>query len=433
MRPYASATTRMRAYIAYAEAIPQAMENIRANLAGPLPRTYVDLGRTVFGGLAKFYEQYAPEAFASVQDEKLVARFKTANAGAIAAARALDTWLESRRSTAGDDFALGSERFSEMLRASEQLDVSIDRLEQLGRDDLDRNRAALGEACATFAPGKTVNDCVAVIQARKPNPGPVEVASDQLPELRRFVENQQLVTIPGGEEAQLIEAPPQLRWNPAGIILSGGLERRDVPSFYYVTPADASWNEAERKAYIVDVESLRIISVHEVWPGHFLHSQHAYRAPSVLARIFWNNCTSEGWAHYTEEMMVDAGLGSTDGGETRIAQLLQALVRNVRFLSAIGLHTGRMSLADSEQMFREKAFYDSAGARQQAARGTFDPAYLDYTLGKLMIRKLREDWTSTRGGRDAWHAFHDEFLSYGAPPIPLVRAAMLGPDAGPPL
>ena len=131
-------------------------------------------------------------------------------------------------------------------------------------------------------------------------------------------------------------------------------------------------------------------------------------------------------------MIWDAGFGAGDP-ETHVGQLLEAVIRDVRFLSAIGLHTGSMTVVDSEKMFRESAFADPGNARQQAARGTFDPAYLNYTMGKLMIRKLREDWTATRGGRSAWRQFHDDFLSFGGPPIPLVRKAMLGDSAGPAL
>jgi uncharacterized protein (DUF885 family) len=172
--------------------------------------------------------------------------------------------------------------------------------------------------------------------------------------------------------------------------------------------------------------------VHEVWPGHFLQYLHANRSQSKVGRLFVGYAYSEGWAHYTEEMMWEAGLGEGDP-ETHIGQLIEALLRNVRYLSAIGLHTQGMTVEESEKMFRDSAYYDPGNARQQAARGTYDPAYLNYTLGKLMIRRLRDDWTKDRGGREAWGEFHDEFLSYGGPPIPLVRRAMLGEDAGPPL
>ncbi len=146
--------------------------------------------------------------------------------------------------------------------------------------------------------------------------------------------------------------------------------------------------------------------------------------PSIFGRVFVGYAFAEGWAHYTEEMMWEAGLGNGDP-ETHIGQLMNALLRNARYLSAIGLHTKGMTVAQSERLFRE-AYQDAGTARQQAARGTYDPAYLNYTLGKLMIRKLREDWTKDRGGKTAWHDFHDRFLSYGGPPIPLVRQAMVG-------
>ena len=177
-------------------------------------------------------------------------------------------------------------------------------------------------------------------------------------------------------------------------------------------------------------DDLLFISVHEVWPGHFLQYLHANRAASKLGQIFSSYAFNEGWAHYTEEMMWEAGLGDGEPA-AHIGQLLNALLRDVRYLSAIGLHTGGMTVAQSEALFRDKAFQSAGHARQQAARGTFDPAYGNYTMGKLMIRKLRADWTASRGGERAWRAFHDEFLSHGSPPIPLVRRAMVG-EAGAP-
>jgi uncharacterized protein (DUF885 family) len=169
---------------------------------------------------------------------------------------------------------------------------------------------------------------------------------------------------------------------------------------------------------------LLFTSVHEVWPGHFLQFLHSNNSPSKFGQVFIGYAFAEGWAHYTEEMMWDAGLGEGDS-TVHIGQLLNALLRNVRLISAIGLHTGKMTVEQSERMFRELAFQDPGNARQQAARGTFDPAYLNYTMGKLMIRKLRDDWCADRGGREAWKDFHDQFLSFGGPPIPLVRKAML--------
>jgi uncharacterized protein (DUF885 family) len=169
-----------------------------------------------------------------------------------------------------------------------------------------------------------------------------------------------------------------------------------------------------------------------VWPGHFLQFLHAHRVQSKIGQLFSSYAFAEGWAHYAEELMQEAGFKQGDD-EAHIGQLVNALIRNVRFLSAIGLHTQGMPVAESEKMFRELAFRDDANARQQAARGTFDPAYLNYTLGKLLIRRLREEWTSHRGGKAAWKQFHDSFLSYGSPPIPMAWKAMLNSGKSPTL
>ncbi|MEO7599155.1 MAG: DUF885 family protein, partial [Opitutus sp.] len=214
------------------------------------------------------------------------------------------------------------------------------------------------------------------------------------------------------------------RWNFGYITIPGPYES-GLPSMYYVVPPDPTWSREKQDAYVPSLGSLLFTSVHEVWPGHFLQYLHANRAASKFGQVFVGYAFSEGWAHYTEEMMWDIGL-SEGSPEMHIGQLEEALLRNVRFMSAIGLHTGSMTLAESEKLFREKAHSDEATAEQQARRGTFDPAYLNYTLGKLMIRKLRDDWCARRGGRDAWKEFHDEFLRHGGPPIPLLRRAMLG-------
>jgi uncharacterized protein (DUF885 family) len=197
---------------------------------------------------------------------------------------------------------------------------------------------------------------------------------------------------------------------------------------YYISPPDESWSEEVQRAYIPGEADLLFTSIHEVWPGHFLNFLHANRAEWIFGRVFVTYAFGEGWAHYTEEMMLEAGLRDASA-ETRIGQISNALLRDARFLSAIGLHTLGMSVEESERFFMEEAYQDEGTARQQAARGTYDPAYLNYTMGKLMIRRMREDWVSERGGREAWKEFHDTFLSFGGPPIPLVRARMLGGEA----
>ena len=425
-RPYAPLEQRLRAYTGYAKAIPAALQQIRSNLRTPLPKSYVAIGRTSFGGLVSFYEKDVPAIFASVKDEQLKKDFAEANASAIKAMKELDSWFQSQEATATENFALGAEKFTAMLRATEGVEVRLDELEDVGRRDLARNQKALREACASYAPGQSLPDCVNKAESNKPTGGSVEMARQQLTELKAFINDKKIVTIPGTEEALVAEAPAYRRWNFAYINIPGPYEK-DLPSTYYIAPPDQAWTQAEKDAYLPGKANLLFTSVHEVWPGHFLQFLHANRASSKFGQVFVGYAFAEGWAHYTEEMMWDAGLGNGEP-EAHIGQLLNAMLRNVRFISAIGMHTGRMTIAESEQMFRDEGFQDTGTARQQAARGTFDPAYLNYTMGKLMIRKLRDDWTKTRGGKDGWQKFHDEFLKYGGPPIPLVRKAMMGED-----
>lgn len=427
-REYAPLDERLRAYTHYARNLPLAVSQIRTNLQTPIPRTYIAVGHTTYGGLADFLETDVPSVFTGVEDDTLQAAFRQANDQAVRALRELDAWLTAQESEATDDFALGPELFSRMLWATERVDVSLEELEAIGRRDLERNLAALQEACSDLAAGKSIPECVAMVMNDKPALGPIEEAHRQLTELKQFLVEKDLVTIPGTEEALVKETPSFMRWNFAMIEIPGPYED-GMPSFYYISPPDPSWSEEVQQAYIPGSADLLFTSVHEVWPGHFLHYLHSNRVTSKVGQIFGSYAFGEGWAHYAEEMMCEAGLADGDPA-VQVGQLLNALLRNVRYLSAIEMHTQGMTVEESEEMFREVAFLDPGNARQQAVRGTFDPGFLNYTLGKLMVRKLRADWTAERGGRPAWKEFHDQFLSYGSPPIPLVRTAMLGEAAG---
>ena len=427
-RPYAPLPQRMRAYIGYARSIVTAAAQIRGNLRPPFARTLIDRGHGLFGGFASFYLSDVPKVFAAVKDPALQRELKQANDSAAAAMKALDAWIVAQRPTQTESFALGAAKFSEMLNAIERVDTPLDELERIGRDDLRRNQAALREACSAFAPGLSIQDCVKKEEAHKPKESSVVAARRQLTGLRRFIVEKGVVSIPGTEQALVGESPEYARYNFAYIMIPGPYEK-NMPSTYYVAPPDPSWTPQQRADYIPGEANLLFTSVHEVWPGHFLQFLHANRSRSTFGRVFVGYAFAEGWAHYAEEMMWEQGLGNGDP-ETHVGQLSNALLRNVRYLSAIGMHARGMSVAESERMFREEGYQGEATARQQAARGTFDPEYLDYTMGKLMIRKLRDDWTASRGGRAAWKQFHDAFLGYGGPPIPLVRAAMMG-KAGP--
>jgi uncharacterized protein (DUF885 family) len=425
---YAPIEQRMTAFTQYLENIPRAAAQIRDNLEMPMPLTWLQLGVDAFGGYAVYFRDDVPAIWAGVSDLQLQMRFAAANAAAVEAMQGLADWLESNRAKATDDFALGPELYRQMLWDTERVAIPLDELEAIGRADMQRNLQALREACAEFAPGETIQDCFARMADRKPEDGQVLSARQQLGEIREFMVAQDLVSIPGTEEALVEEAPPYARSNSAYISIPGPWEK-DQPSIYYISPPNPAWPEDVQADYIPGEADLLFTSVHEVWPGHFLNFLHAKRSPWIFGRTFVGYAYSEGWAHYTEEMMLEAGLRGADP-ETRIGQLSNALLRNARFLSSIGLHTQGWSVEQSKRFFIDEGFQSEGTAIQQAARGTYDPGYLNYTMGKLLIRQLREDWTASRGGRAAWKDFHDAFLSYGGPPVPLVRQQMMGePEA----
>ncbi|WP_374126187.1 DUF885 domain-containing protein [Sphingomonas sp. 28-62-11] len=422
-RPYADAPTRMKAMIAFFKSVAAQAPNIRANLKTPMPLSFVNYGVAGFNGFADFYAGDAKKAFASVNDPALQKEFDTASQAAATAMREIGTWLESQRATATQDFALGADRFSRMLAATEGVNTPLAELEAIGMADLKRNQDAFAEACAKFAPGATIEACTAKMNANKPEGGPVAEARRQIPMLRAFVIDKDLVSIPGTEEALVEESPPYNRQNSAYIDPPGPFDK-GIPSVYYISPPDPSWTKEVQDGFVPGKQDLLFTSVHEVMPGHFVQFLHANRSPSLFGQLFVGYAYAEGWAHYTEEMMWEAGLNNGDP-ETHIGQLANALLRDCRFLSAIRLHSGKMTQEQSRELFIKECHQDEGTARQQSARGTYDPAYLNYTLGKLMIRKLRADWTASRGGTKAWKGFHDAFLSYGGPPVPLVRQAMM--------
>lgn len=428
-RNYAPLEKRIVGYTGYARAIPKIAADIRANLQTPLPRTYVERGIAGFGGFASFYRSDIPKVFAEVKDAELQKQLAEANDAAAKAMEGLRDWLTSERKNATDEFALGPQLFSQMVEQTEFVDIPLEELRAAGQADLDRNLAALREACGKYLPAGTIPACIAKMEKHKSADGTVKAATTQLDELRKFVTEKHLVSIPTDQQAKVKESPPYNAANFAYINIPGPYEAKDVAWTYFVAPPDPSWTPKERAEYIPGMADLLFTSVHEVWPGHFLQYQHAVRNPSKVASLWIGYAYAEGWAHYAEELMWEAGLGNGDP-EYHIGQLTNALLRNVRYLSALGLHTQGMTVEQSEKMFRESAFSDAGTARQQAARGTYDPGYLNYTLGKLMIRKLRADWNGGSASPEKWQAFHDKFLSYGGPPIPLVRKDMMKGAAG---
>ena len=425
-RGYAPKAVRLEALTAYLRNLPAYLEQMRATLEPPFPRPFVQTAIIRFGGLATHLEEDVPVVFAEVEDEELQGTFATALAPAVAALRDMEAWLELRLEDSVDDFALGEERYGQLLRRVYRIDLGWRTLKAVAQADLDRNLAMLRETCASIDPDLAIADCAARVRDDKPPAGAVARANEQLPELKAFLLEADIVGIPSDETAYVAEAPAYRRTNSAYIETPGPFEQ-GLPAVYYIAGPDPGWPPDVQLQYVPGEADLLNTSVHEVWPGHFLQSLYAKRSHNRIGQVLRDGMLSEGWAHYAEELMQEAGLG--DGRPlVRVGQILDALMRDVRFLSSIGLHVEGMTVDESRRMFADLAWLDPGNAEQQALRGTYDPGYLSYTLGKLIIVKMRQDWTATRGGRDAWRAFHETLLSHGSAPLPLLREAMLGAE-----
>jgi uncharacterized protein (DUF885 family) len=429
LRDYAPAVERAAAVVRLCKALPAYLAQARTNLEPPMPAPWIATALLQTRGMIEFADKDVRQAFSAIT-------IPLANQAEIDPA--LDTckaalaehvaWLETQLPRGTADFRLGPDRFLKMLADTQGVETDLARLQAIADADLKRNLAAMVEAAKAIDPGKPTAVVVAAMAKDQPAAGDVlALAASQTRAMRQFILDNKIATIPGTEDALVKESPPFQRWNSAFLNTPGVFDAPSLPSFYYISPPDPAWSAEEQAAYIPPRMDLLFITIHEVYPGHYLQRLHKTKTPSKVLPAFCTYSNSEGWAHYAEEMMFDAGAG---GGtpQARIGMLKEALLRNVRFVVTLGLHTGTMSVEQATQLFADKAFVDPGNAKQQATRGTFDPMYLSYTLGKLMIRKLHADWMKLHPGATLGQ-FHDEFLSHGCAPIPVIRRAMLGPAA----
>ena len=433
IRDYAPAFARAAAVIKLCNALPAFLAQARENLKLPMPRTWIDTALLQTKGFIEFADKDVRTEFAKV-DIPLAnqAQIDPALDTCKAALAQHAAWLEQQQPQGTTDFALGPTKFFAMLRETQGVEIDAKTLQAIAEEDLRRNLAAIEEAARAIDPKRPTAAVVEELANAKPAAAEVlAFATKQADEMRAFIVANAIVTIPSQDVAVVKESPPFQRWNAAFLDRPGPFEKKQLPSYYYISPPDPKWPPAEQRAYIPPKDDLLFTTIHEVWPGHFLHGLHIRKNPSRVLQSFCTYSNSEGWAHYTEEMMFDAGVGQQTP-QARIGMLKEALLRNVRFVATIGLHTRGMTVDEAQKLFATKGFVDAGNARQQAVRGTFDPMYLAYTLGKIMIRNLKAAWLKANPGKTV-RDFHDTLLSYACAPLPLIRRAMLGDAAGSPL
>jgi uncharacterized protein (DUF885 family) len=397
------------------------------------PRVYTEIAIEQIDGNQGFFKTAVAAAFPSVTDKALLAEFKRANDAVVAAFADYKTWLQSdllKRSTG--EFAIGEDVYRRKLAADEMIDVPLDRLLAMAEQDLKKNQAAFAEAARLVDPGKTPAQVLDALQVDHPAPARLLATTQgELDALAAFITDHHLVTIPTAVPARVQETPPFLRaTTSASMDIPGPFETVATEAYYNMTLPDPKATAAEAREFMKQwyFAAISNVSVHEVWPGHYLQFLYAKSFPSDVRKVFGAATNSEGWAHYCEQMMLDEGFHSGDP-KYRLAQLQDALLRDVRFIAGIRMHTRGMTVAQAEDLFVTESYQPKPVARSEAKRGTSDPTYGYYTLGKLMILKLRDDYRARLGPAYSVQKFHDAFIRLGPLPLPLIRKAMLG-DTG---
>lgn len=434
-RDYAPLEDRLRSASAVLRQVPEFLETLDAELREDLSRHVVDMSVESYGGMAQFYRSDLPAFAGQVTDQGIASDFTSA---IDLAASALDRFVERLRPRsrgADNAFAIGGTLYSRMLATGEGVDLPLERVEAVGRANLEENLSMIREVAAAIDPGKSVQEIVDDNSRHHPTAEAlIPDTRELLEDLRQALIDHDIIAVPSEDRCQVVETPAYMRYAFAAMDSAGALETRATESFYYVTPVEDHWTPQQAEEWLskFDYNTLRIISIHEVYPGHFVHHLHNRYGESLplINRAATSYAFSEGWAHYTEQMMME-----TDYAAGRpvllLTQLLEALVRNCRYVCSVAMHTGTMTLDEATRFFVENAYMGEHPARREALRGTFDPGYLNYTLGKLMILKLREDYRREQEGRYSLRGFHDLLLSHGAPPLPLLRDVMLSEEGTP--
>jgi uncharacterized protein (DUF885 family) len=443
-RKFASPDERLRSLIAREKQMPALLANARVNLKNP-PGVYTEIAIEQLPGIVSFFEQDVPQAFADAQDPALKTEFSTANAAVIAALNNYLGWLKTDLlPKSNGDYRIGAETFSKKLKYDEMVDLPLDKLLEIGWADMRKNQEHFKQVAHELEPDKSPAEVLEELGENHPAPDHLlDAFRATFDGLDSFIRSHHIVTIPSTVRPIVEETPPFMRATTfASMDTPGPFESHATEAYFNVTLPDPSMKPAEVEGYMHSFNVGTVIStaVHEAYPGHYIQFLWLPQAPSRVRKLLGANTDVEGWAHYTEQMMLDEGYGQPGAGAKdereskflRLGQLQDALLRNARFIVGIEMHSGKMSFEEAVAFFQKEGFQSKEAAMVETKRGTSDPTYLYYTLGKLEIMKLREDMKKKQGAAFSLEEFHNDFLKQGFPPIKIVREAMLG-DGSPTL
>jgi uncharacterized protein (DUF885 family) len=440
-RKFASPNERLRSLIAREKLMPSRLDQARANLKNP-PHVSTEIAIEQLPGIISFFEKDVPSAFTDARDPALNAEFAQTNAAVIASLKSYLDWLKTELlPKSSGDFRIGADNFAKKLQYDEMVDIPLDKLLEIGFADLHKNQQHFNALAKELEPGKDSHAVLEELGAD--HPAPDQLLSSfraTFDSLISFINSHHIVTIPSDVRPILEETPPFMRATTfASMDTPGPYEKHATEAYFNVTLPDKSMTPKEVEGYMHSFNKGTIIStaVHEAYPGHYIQFLWVPQAPSRVRKLLGANTNVEGWAHYCEQMMLDAGYGQPGTGAKdareakflRLGQLQDALLRNARFIVGIQMHTGKMTIDEAVEFFQKEGYQSKETAVVETKRGTGDPTYLYYTLGKLEIMKLREDLKAKQGAAFSLEQFHNEFLKQGFPPIKIVRQAMLGDNS----
>ncbi len=441
-RTFAPPADRLKSLIAREKQIPAVFQAARQNLKNP-PPIYVDVALEQIPGLIGFFQKDVPEAFKEVKDQALLAQFQSANQKVMDELKSYGQWMEKDlKPQAHGDFRLGADNYSKKLLYDEDVDIPLPRLLEIGMANLRQNQQAFKETAAKLDPNKTPREILAELEKDHPAPDKLlQTFRDTLGGLKDFLSQHHIVRLPSEVLPIVEETPPFARaLTFASMDTPGPFEKVAKEAFFNVTLPEPSWTPEQVQEHMAGFNRGTIIStaVHEVYPGHYTQFLWVPYAPSKVRKLLGCSSNAEGWAHYSEQMMLDEGYGRTPGVDQdhdtaflklRLGQLQDALLRNARYIVGIQMHTGAMTFDQGVEFFQKEGYQSHMNGLRETKRGTSDPTYLYYTLGKLEILKLREDYKKKVGAGFSLEKFHDDVLKQGFPPIKLLRQVMLGDNS----
>lgn len=440
-RKFASADDRLRSAIAREKQMPAVFAAARQNLKNP-PRIYTEIALQQLPGLVSFFQHDVPTAFADAKDPALKSDFAKSNAAVIAELKSYQQWLKSDLlAKSKGDFRIGAETFAKKLLYDEMVDTPLDRLLEIDMADMRKNQAEFARIAKEVDANKTPLQVLKELGADHPKPDHLlQSFRDTFNGLIGFIQQKHIITIPKDVRPIVQETPPFMRaLTFASMDTPGPFEKVATEAYFNVTLPDAHATAAQIEEHMTAFNRGTIIStaVHEAYPGHYIQFLWMAQAPTKVRKLLGAATNAEGWAHYCEQMMLDEGYAQPGAGAAndreskliRLGQLQDALLRNARFVVGIEMHRGKMTIEQGIDFFVKEGYQSRANGTVETRRGTSDPTYLYYTLGKLEIMKLREDLKAKQGAAFSLETFHNNFMKQGFPPIKIVRRALVGDDS----